>query len=384
MCLPLFNYDADGNVAKKVVADGSYVLYHYSDGSLEYEEHFNAAGTLQEVLKYFYDADGNVEYLLYKNDSFSTATAYDLYYYVRNATGDITDLFQVRAKSGSSTTVVNRLAAHYEYDPYGNILSVDTYNNDNIGNINPIRYKGYYYDLQTGWYHLGSRFYDSETGRFLNADGYASTGQGISGTNMYAYCGDNPVNRTDPSGKSWKKIKNFFKKASKKIVKFAKRMFGARFSKVSTSMDTPKIYIPNSYPITAQSGSSTTTTLSSSGNSSKLYSVSGTLETGGEGKLPSASAELSVLDIGLVYSIGADDWGISMSNKFGSMSSSFGLRINLSEVKVGLEGSLSSSKGNSTDTSYINVSANGALVVGIVAVVLMPQFAPAALQSAGI
>ena len=201
-----YTYDADGNVAKKVVADGSYVVYHYSDGSLEYEEHFNATGTLQEVLKYSYDADGNVEYLLYKNDNFSTATAYDLYYYVRNATGDVTDLFQVREQSGSGTTVVNRLAAHYEYDPYGNILSINKYNNDPIGDINPIRYKDYYYDLQTGWYQLGSRFYDSEVGRFLNADDVSllmNTDSGVVDKNLYAYCDGNPVMRKDDGGDCW-------------------------------------------------------------------------------------------------------------------------------------------------------------------------------------
>ncbi|HMM06959.1 MAG TPA: RHS repeat-associated core domain-containing protein [Clostridiales bacterium] len=169
------------------------MVYHYSDGVLEYEEHFNSVCTLQEILKYSYDADGNVEYLLYKDGDFSNANAFDLYYYVRDAVGNITDLFQIREQSGSSTMAVNRIAAHYEYDPYGNILSVDKYNNDPIGDINPIRYKDYYYDKETGWYQLGSRFYDPEVGRFLNADGYASTGQGISGTNMYAYCGDNPV-----------------------------------------------------------------------------------------------------------------------------------------------------------------------------------------------
>ena len=37
-------------------------------------------------------------------------------------------------------------------------------------------------------------------GRFLNADGYADTGDGIFGTNMFAYCGNNPVTRSDPTG----------------------------------------------------------------------------------------------------------------------------------------------------------------------------------------
>ena len=48
-----------------------------------------------------------------------------------------------------------------------------------IASINPIRYRGYYYDSDTGFYCLQSRYYDPELRRFINADGYASTGQGF-------------------------------------------------------------------------------------------------------------------------------------------------------------------------------------------------------------
>ncbi len=185
------------------------MVYHYSDGVLEYEEHFSSSNVLQELLKYSYDADGNVEYLLYKDNNFSNANAFDLYYYVRDAVGNITDLFQVREQNGSSTTVVNRIAAHYEYDPYGNILSIDKYNNDPIGDINPIRYKDYYYDLQTGWYQTESRFYDPEVGRFLNADDLSllmATDSGVIDKNLYAYCDGNPVMRKDEEGDYWQFI----------------------------------------------------------------------------------------------------------------------------------------------------------------------------------
>ncbi len=71
---------------------------------------------------------------------------------------------------------------------------------DNIANLNPIRYRGYYYDTDTGFYYLQSRYYDPVLCRFLNADGYASTGSGFVGYNMYAYCNNNPVNYSDPTG----------------------------------------------------------------------------------------------------------------------------------------------------------------------------------------
>lgn len=72
----------------------------------------------------------------------------------------------------------------------------------NIATINPIRYRGYYYDNDLGLYYLQSRYYDATIGRFINADGYITTGQGILSHNMYAYCSNNPVMYSDPSGES--------------------------------------------------------------------------------------------------------------------------------------------------------------------------------------
>ena len=62
------------------------------------------------------------------------------------------------------------------------------------------RYRGYYYDSETRLYYLQSRYYDPEVCRFINADSYTSTGQGFTGYNMFAYCGNNPVNYVDPTG----------------------------------------------------------------------------------------------------------------------------------------------------------------------------------------
>ena len=69
-----------------------------------------------------------------------------------------------------------------------------------LGAANPLRYRGYVYDSETGLYYLNSRYYNPVWGRFINADGYASTGQGFTGDNMFAYCNDNPVNYKDSEG----------------------------------------------------------------------------------------------------------------------------------------------------------------------------------------
>ena len=89
-------------------------------------------------------------------------------------------------------------AAWYEYDAWGNVVSVG--GNASIANLNPIRYRGYYYDAETGFYYLNSRYYDPEICRFVNADGYASTGSALLGHNMFAYCLSDPINHIDPDG----------------------------------------------------------------------------------------------------------------------------------------------------------------------------------------
>jgi len=69
--------------------------------------------------------------------------------------------------------------------------------------LNPLRYRGYVYDDVTQLYYLQSRYYDPEIGRFISADALVSTGQGLLGYNMFAYCGNNPIMRTDPTGQFW-------------------------------------------------------------------------------------------------------------------------------------------------------------------------------------
>ena len=65
---------------------------------------------------------------------------------------------------------------------------------------NPLRYRSYYFDEQTWFYYLQSRYYDPAIGRFINADVYVSTGQGVLGNNMFAYCNNSPVQKKDIGG----------------------------------------------------------------------------------------------------------------------------------------------------------------------------------------
>ncbi len=118
------------------------------------------------------------------------------YFFTHNSFGDIIGIY-----SGSGA-----LTAKYEYDAWGNILSITDGNGNeitdtnNIGLLNPFRYRGYYYDSDTGLYYLMSRYYDPVTRRFLNADGYFQAGGDILAANMSAYCRNNPITFIDPTG----------------------------------------------------------------------------------------------------------------------------------------------------------------------------------------
>ena len=125
---------------------------------------------------------------IYDNTGKPYALKYDgtTYYYVLNLQGDVISIITHWGESYGS----------YTYDAWGNVLSVS----GDIANLNPIRYRGYYYDSETRLYYLGSRYYDPAVKRFVNADGYASTGQGFIGQNAFVYCLNNPIRYVDANG----------------------------------------------------------------------------------------------------------------------------------------------------------------------------------------
>ena len=142
--------------------------------------------TLTAVLDFIYDASGKPFALKYSTDG----ATFDTYYYVLNLQGDVVKLIQENG----------HVVAHYTYDAWGKILD----SGGNLAEINPLRYRGYYYDNETGFYYLQSRYYDPANRRFMNADIYASTDSSDAvSCNMFVYCGNNPVSNTDESGDSW-------------------------------------------------------------------------------------------------------------------------------------------------------------------------------------
>ena len=142
--------------------------------------------TLTAVLDFVYDESGKPFALKYSTNG----TSFQTYYYVLNLQGDVVKL--IHYIPGFEYESV----ATYEYDAWGNIVS----SSGRLAEINPLRYRGYYYDNETGFYYLQSRYYDPANRRFISADVYASTGQGFVGTNMFAYCNNKPIINSDPSG----------------------------------------------------------------------------------------------------------------------------------------------------------------------------------------
>ena len=133
--------------------------------------------TTTYAMDFFYDASGYPFAVKYNGD---------LCYYITNLQGYVMSIVDPQGK----------VVAEYEYDPYGNILAAT----GPLADVNPLRYRGYVYDTETQFYYLQSRYYDPELGRFINSDSYVSTGQGVLGNIMFAYCRNNPISRIDVSG----------------------------------------------------------------------------------------------------------------------------------------------------------------------------------------
>ena len=168
----VYAYNTDGDRVSKTV-NGVKTEYFYNGSILAGQK------TGDETLIFMYDNNGDAFGFIYNGEE---------YYYIKNVQNDIV---AIADKNG---TVV----ANYYYDAWGNVTQIT--GNTALAQTNPLRYRSYYYDSETGYYHLKSRYYSPEVGRFLNADGYAQTGQGLLDKNMFAYCLNNPVSLKDPAG----------------------------------------------------------------------------------------------------------------------------------------------------------------------------------------
>jgi len=361
-----YAYDMSGVRSNKQVGDTTYTYTTLSGKVMRQTWGDNNA------LEFVYD-DGNQPFaVIYKHGQTT-----ELYYYVLNAQGDVIALLNANGA----------LVASYNYGAWGNYSVHDKDGKKNtstsfIGHINPLRYRGYYYDRETRLYYLQSRYYDFANCRFINADAYATTNAGsFLSCNMFAYCGNNPVNRADQSGTFWKEIGSFFNKVGTAIAGFAKATFGAGSSLSATITKTEVEYLPDPLPITVKLGTKTTQTISKHGNSSKPISVYAKGNAEHPIKSSSAGIKINIAKFTLDISMGLDNIGISGSLSNGNTTNSFGLKANLSELKVGFEGSTAVKWDNNTETTYTNVSVSGWAIAAAYVFITTGQSMPSPLYA---
>jgi RHS repeat-associated protein len=177
------------------------VLYKYNEDGIRIEKEVNGITTkyyLEGTNIIYEDRDGEIIYYNYDSTGVSGVTYQNNeYYFIKNIQGDIIGILDEE---------FNQIVS-YTYDSWGNIISIidengsDISNNTNhIGNINPFKYRSYYYDNETNLYYLNSRYYNPEMGRFVNADNYVSTDSGIIRHNMYLYANNNAIILSDSNG----------------------------------------------------------------------------------------------------------------------------------------------------------------------------------------
>ena len=178
-------YDANGIRTSKqyvehVTDASSYIVMYTTDGTKILSE--QRTGTNPHTIYYVYDANGSVVGMKYNGVQ---------YWYHKNIQGDVLGIM-----NANGVEVVS-----YAYDAWGKVLSVSGSLSSTVGAVNPFRYRGYYYDVETGWYYLNARYYDPNVGRFINADSQLNTSLGVVGANLYVYCLNNSVNMIDVIGK---------------------------------------------------------------------------------------------------------------------------------------------------------------------------------------
>ncbi len=181
-----YEYNIDGIRTKKVV-NGKTTSYYLEGSNIIYEDRNG------QVLEYFYDESG-VSGLKVNNKE---------YYFVKNIQGDIIEILDEEFN----------VVAEYTYDAWG-IVTVKNLTEDSIGDINPYRYRGYYYDAETNLYYLNSRYYNPALGRFISADSIESLLENFENSsqyNLYSYCFNNSINMVDDLGQWPKWLKNAVK-----------------------------------------------------------------------------------------------------------------------------------------------------------------------------
>ncbi len=197
-----FTWNSGRNLESIVDGDNNY-SYTYDENGIRTSKTVNGVTTYYNTRNgvIISQSDGtNTMYFQYDMNGLPIGFIFNgtQYFYMTNQMGDIIAI----------TEFDGNIIAQYVYDEWGKLLNVYTVNEDNaeqveIANVNPLHYCGYYYDTETGYYYLQSRYYDASICRFINTDIPEITKiskEVAAGTNIFAYCNNNSVNNSDPTG----------------------------------------------------------------------------------------------------------------------------------------------------------------------------------------
>ena len=187
-----YAYDANGLRVSKT-SNNNTLQFIYLDGKLVAQKYDNDTVN-KEKSAFIYDESGHP----YRWEYMNAQGTYTPYFYITNLQGDVVQI----------TDASCNVKVEYVYNAYGEI--VDIIGDQTLAAQNPLRYRGYYYDNETGLYYLNSRYYDPAVGRFINADATDALTvehENFVQYNLFAYCWNNPVNLTDDGGTwpSWLK-----------------------------------------------------------------------------------------------------------------------------------------------------------------------------------
>lgn len=203
-----------------------YERYYYNDKHLRVKkEILDSNGNVTSTITYTYDNNDNLIYqkqgnisltFLYDNSNMLYGFIYNgyTYYYIRSILNDILGIVDIQGNkiveyryldAWGNHSVFSRKVIHRSSisDSIidGTLENVPNTDPSFIGNINPFRYKGYYYDKETELYYCNSRYYNPEWGRWISPDSIEYLDpSSINGLNLYVYCNNDPINMVDPTG----------------------------------------------------------------------------------------------------------------------------------------------------------------------------------------
>lgn len=202
-------YTFEGRRLMSVSKDGMTATYKYDDQGRRIEKKVvrnKAGGTTTNITHYMYDGSNLIAEIedtnnrldyIYDENGMLFGVVYngtDKYFYVRDVLQNILGIVD---SSGN-------LVVQYTYNAWGQVLDIIDTSLNAIGSCNPFRFKGYHYDIETGMFYCQSRYYVPEWGRWLNGDHpYYLNPSNLAEINLFAYCGNDPVQNTDPNGTFW-------------------------------------------------------------------------------------------------------------------------------------------------------------------------------------